>query len=158
MPHRRTKFFRRFGSIFTTDLIQASAITTYTVSFEYLGLPRPGDTDGDLGGFFGISTSMTPGNYGVDHYWVAGTGSFPSPIHLVDDGQWHTYSLTFSSPIGTPVHLIFEDFNGSGPVGGDVYFDNIVFVPEPSAAVMTGLLCTAGLAIRRRPRRARVRR
>ena len=138
------------GSIFTTDVIQASASSSYTVTFEYLGLPTPADNDGDLGGFFGISNNLSPSIYGTDHYWVAGTGTFPSPIHLVDDGQWHSYTLTFTSPINTPVHLIFEDYNGSGSVAGDVYFDNIVFgVPEPSAAGFAGLAAALMMARRR---------
>lgn len=144
------------GSIFTTDVIGTTS-GTFSVSFDYLGLATPGDNDGDLGGFFGISTNFNPQSYLVDHDWIAGTGSFPAAIHLIDDNQWRTYTLIFSSRVGQPVHLTFEDFGGSGPVAGDVYFDNIRFndsevvplpftphnVPEPHPLALFGI---AGIA------------
>jgi len=149
------------GSIFTTEAITTAG--DFTVSFEYLGLGTPGDNDGDLGGFFGISTNYDPLNHGVDHYWVAGTGSFPAPIQLIDDGQWRTYTLTFASPIGQPVFLTFEDFEGSGPVAGDVYFDNIRFndaqvapaplpnaVPEPASLALFAAAAAAAAFARSR--------
>lgn len=147
------------GSIFSTDLITSSS--NFTVSFEYLGRPRAGSVAGNLGGFFGISQGM-PGN----HYWVAGTGSYAYDVDLIDDGAWHTYTLTFASPIGQQAHLMFEDYIGSGGIAGDVYFDNVRFndarvqaaplpnsVPEPAsmALVAFGLL---GAAAARRKKQA----
>ena len=146
------------GSIFTRDLVTASG--SFTISFDYLGMPGRGGRAGDLGGFFGISQGFPDG-----HYWVAGTGSYPAPIGLTDDGAWHRYSLTFDSPIGQSVRLMFEDFVGSGGVAGDVYFDNIQFndsqvqaaalsqVPEPSGiALLAAAMLAAGLARKRKPR------
>lgn len=143
------------GSIYSSNFITTTG--DFTVSFDYLGLPRSGSVPGNLGGFFGISQA-TPGN----HYWVAGTGSYPAPIGLIDDGAWHTYTLTFSSPIGQTVRLMYEDFVGSGGVTGDVFFDNIRFndssvtpapfggVPEPSGLALLGAAALAAAAARRR--------
>ncbi len=136
------------GSIYSSDLITSSG--NFTVSFEYLGRPGLGGAANDLGGFFGISQGL-PGN----HYWVAGTGSYPAPIDLIDDGAWHSYTLTFASTVGQLVHLMYEDYAGSGGVAGDVYFDNIRFndqnvapapfqsVPEPLSTTLLALGLTA---------------
>lgn len=148
------------GSIYSTDTITTAG--QFTVSFEYLGLARQGSNAGDIGGFFGVSQAF-PGN----HYWIAGTINGYGPIHLVDDNTWHTYNLTFSSPVGQAVHLMFEDFVGSGGVAGDAYFDNVRFndaavapapfpnaVPEPGTypMLLAGLGLMGFLAHRRRNR------
>jgi hypothetical protein len=144
------------GSIYTVDTI-ATTTGQFTVSFDYLGRARQGSVAGDLGGFFGISQ-----NYPGTHQWVAGTGSYPAPIDLIDDGQWHTYTLTFNTTIGSTVHLMFEDYVGSGGVTGDVFFDNIQFnasnvapaplngVPEPGSLALLGVAGLAAAAVRRR--------
>lgn len=149
------------GSIYTRDFVTTSG--QFTVSFDYLGLPRAGSNLGNLGGFFGISLGF-PGA----HQWIAGTlDNYTSPfINLYDTGAWQRYTLTFSSTIGQTVHLMFEDFVGSGGVTGDVFFDNIQFndstvppaplpntVPEPAGLALAGMaLAAAGLARRRRAR------
>lgn len=144
------------GSIYTVDTITATG--TFTVSFDYLGMPGLGGTPGNLGGFFGVSQAF-PGS----HYWVAGTGGYPAPIDLIDDGAWHHYSLTFSSPVGQVVRLMYEDYIGSGGVAGDVYFDNVQFndstvppapltVPEPSGLLLAAV---ALLGLRASHRRGR---
>lgn len=145
------------GSLYSSDFI--TAVGAFTVSFDYLGLARPGSVPNNLGGFFGISQA-TPGN----HSWVAGTdnASYPTPIQLDDDGTWHHYSLTFNSPIGQTVRLMYEDFVGSGGVPGDVFFDNVQFndstvapvplgnVPEPSSLALLGAAALAAGAARKR--------
>lgn len=147
------------GSIYSRDFISTTG--QFTVNFEYLGLAKSGSRAGDLGGFFGISQAFA-GN----HQWIAGTlDNWTSPfVNLIDDGTWHSYSLTFTSKIGQAVHLMFEDFVGSGGVTGDVFFDNIQFndasvtpaplpnaVPEPASVMLAGLaLAAAGVARRRR--------
>ena len=71
---------------------------------------------------------------------------------LVDDRAWDTYSYTFTAPssVGSSVHLMFEDFAGSGGVAGDAYFDNINPNPVPGA-VLLGLLglSVAGIKLRK---------
>lgn len=145
------------GSIYTRDFISTTGL--FTVNFEYLGLPKTGSVPGNLGGFFGISQGF-PGT----HQWIAGTiDGYTNPfVNLIDDGTWHAYSLTFQSNVGQAVHLMFEDFRGSGGVTGDVFFDNIQFndssvtpaplpngVPEPASLLLAGLaLAAAGVARR----------
>lgn len=137
------------GSIFSNT--QVTSTGTYTLSFDYLGLPGRGGNAGDLGGYIGISV----GGNGSSQYWVGGTGAFSTPLDLVDDGQWHSYTYTFNSPIGKPIRLMAEDWDGSGRVAGDAFFDNIILrdssvaapilklgtvnVPEPETLPLVGL-------------------
>ena len=154
------------GSIYTSAFVSTAGL--FTVSFDYLGLPGTGGVPGDLGGFFGISQGF-PGS----HQWIAGTlDNYTSPfINLYDTGAWQHYSLTFASQIGQSVHLMFEDFSGSGGVAGDVFFDNIQFndssvapaplpnanaVPEPGGLALVALASLlAGIATRRKQRDTR---
>ena len=96
--------------------------------FEYLGIPTLGGNAGDLGGFIGFAED-TPGG----HRWLAGTvlccGAESDP--LLDDGEWHTYIIEFDPfageliPSNNTIRVMLEDFDTSGGVAGDVYFDNI---------------------------------
>lgn len=79
--------------------------------------------------YLGVSS----GGFAGGEMWLAGTGG-GTPIDLIDDGAWHHYTLTFQSTIGQSLRLKLEDFDGSGGVAGDVYFDNVRItsaVPEP---------------------------
>lgn len=159
-PHDTTNHALRFtetnlgGDIFTTAA--GFALTPgreYAVSFRYLGDPTQGGTAGDLGGYAGLS-----GGFAGSHLWYYGTGSVSgaSPV-LVDDGQWHSYSYTFTAPlsIGNPIHLMFEDFYAPGyglaDVACDAYFDDIRFVPVPGAVLLGMLgLSVTGARLRKR--------
>jgi len=142
------------GDIFATAA--GFAVTPgqqYTISFKYLGDPSQGGTPGNLGGYAGISAGFPSSN----HIWYYGTSDVSSAEpKLIDDGQWHSYSYTFTAYAGmNPVHLMFEDFYlagyGLNNVAGDVYFDDIRLVPVPGA-VLLGLLglSAAGVTLRRR--------
>ena len=146
------------GSVFSNDLITTTG--QFTVSFDYLGQPSGSGTSG---GFFGVSLNTAPANTS-QHTWFAGTISgFTAPyVLLKDDGKWNSYTLTFTSPIGQPVHLMFEDYNGADRTAGNAFFDNVRFndasvspavpaapLPGTAAAGVVGL-AVAGLAVRRK--------
>ena len=142
------------GDIFATAVgFDLAPGRQYTVSFRYLGDPTQGGTAGDLGGYAGLSAGF-PGT----HIWYYGTNtvSGAAPV-LIDDGRWRSYSYSFTTPlgIGNPIHLMFEDFWASGynleDVAGDVYFDDVRFVPVPGAVLLGVLgLSAAGVRLRRR--------
>lgn len=148
------------GDIFTLDKIQTTG-TTFTVSFDYLGLCNNGVSTCNSGGFFGIDTGL-PGA----ELWVAGTGSYPVLINLISDNSWHTYNLTFDYNWNhrniNPAHLKFEDYVGSDKIVGNAYFDNINFydtsnpppafseVPEPSVLALLGLGVLCLITFRRK--------
>jgi chitinase len=144
------------GSIFSNDFVSTTG--TFTLSWDYLGKPRRFSTPGNLGGYIGVSSpdkSM--------QLWIGGTSTLaPTPIDMIDDGQWHSYSYTFSSPawLGTPIRIMLEDWIGSGLVTGDAFFDNVMLrdssrsannnVPEPGSLALVGLALIAGAAATRR--------
>lgn len=138
------------GSILSNNTVSSSGL--FTISFDYLGQPGKGGVAGDLGGYLGVSS----GGFSGGEMWLAGTGG-GTPIDLIDDGAWHHYTLTFQSTIGQSLRLKLEDFDGSGGVAGDVYFDNVRItsaVPEPASVAMA-LVGLVGLAVvRRRANRA----
>ncbi len=137
------------GDLFSSLTISNSG--SVVVSFDYLGLADAHSLPGDLGGFFGIATSLTPVNEGHDIIWYAGTvDSYPSLLTtLTDDGLWHRYQFAVDGDALGAFRLTMEDFVGSAGSPCDVYFDNISVmaitnqVPEPTAATL-GLL--GGLA------------
>ncbi len=124
------------GDIFTIAAFDLVAGQSYTISFDYLGMPS--QIPGDSGGFAGLSQAY-PGT----HLWYYGTSatSGAAPV-LIDDGQWHTYTYEFTAPtsIGSSIHLMFEDFSyyGGASVAGDAFFDNIQIttVPVPGALLL----------------------
>lgn len=119
------------GDIFGPEL-GVRPDTLYTIRFEYLGVPGPDGTPDNLGGVIGFSED-TPGT----HRWLAGTVlcCYIDDDPLIDDGTWHSYSLTIDpfapGPVydGTPsdgtIRVMIEDFIHSGGIAGDVFFDNV---------------------------------
>jgi PEP-CTERM motif len=150
------------GSVFTNQAVSTTG--SYTLSFDYLGLPGLGGVAGNLGGYIGVSV----GGHASTQYWVGGTGSYQTPLALIDDGQWHSYSYTFSVGWGQPVRVMVEDWDGSGGVARDAFFDNISLrdssiaapsfaqgasVPEPGSLALVALALAGVAALRTRGRR-----
>jgi hypothetical protein len=146
------------GSILSAAVFPAA---TYTIEFDYLGLGVSGaSVPDDFGGFLGIGVlAGDPCNC-----WLAGTQAgyvttppFQPLAHLIDDGAWHHYSITFTAPPGPfagGFRIMLEDFSGSGGIPGDAYFDNVSLaaVPEPVTASL--LLLGLGLLAMTARRRA----
>jgi len=140
------------GSIFSKTIV-VSPDSVFTLSFDYLGVPGRG-VAGDLGGYIGVAASAYP-DLG---FWIGGTGLFPTPVRLVDDGQWHSYSYTFTSIIGNTLRVMAEDWAGSRGVAGDAFFDNVALragtprndVPEPGSLALVGAALVATISIARR--------
>jgi hypothetical protein len=140
------------GDIFTSIAIHLSG--PVEVGFDYLGLSERGGVPGDLGGFLGISYTLTPNIEGVDHFWYASTvNGYPGlVIDLADDGAWQRYSFQLDADAMPAFHLMLEDYIGSGGVAQDVFFDNISVtpVPEPAMVALLGLSLWAASRSRRR--------
>lgn len=124
------------GALFSKNFFTTTS-GSYTVSFDYLGIPNG---DSSSGGFFGISLDVPAQPY--RHDWMAGTalGSYPGRIQLIDDGNWHSYSITFTNQqydnilFTNPVRLMFEDWDGAGSQANNAYFDNVRFYDSSVAA------------------------
>jgi len=132
------------GDIYTSKSF-SSKTGHYELSFDYLGYGQGGVPD-NFGGFIGYSytydSSQLPGN----NVWLAGTlASYTDPVfgpvvHLTDGTGWNHYVIGFDA--GNDIHIMIEDFRGSGGVAGDAYFDNIHLenspVPEPATMFLLG--------------------
>ena len=140
------------GDIFTFSPISVSGTTSVKVRFDYLGKAVAGSITDNFGGFVGLATSLTEANGA----WIAGTlqsavnGAGFEGIHILDDGNWHSYEVDITSVIQnnswSSIYVKLEDWGDGGPVG-DVFFDNVsvvATVPEPSAYT---LLIGGGLAL-----------
>lgn len=125
------------------DIFSLATFSNGYVNFQYRGVANV-----DGGGYFGISQGF-PGN----HTWLAGSSSrFPTPLTLINDGTWRSYSIQFS---GTG-HLMLEQFANDTP--GQAQFRGlsvtdvaVTAVPEPeSYAMLLAGLGLMGVAIKRK--------
>ena len=135
------------GTLFSNEAV-TSGSGKFMLSFDYLGLLTQGGTPGDLGGYIGVVTAIDGSGL-----WVGGTGVYPTPLNLVDDGEWHSYTFTFTSEWGYTVRVMAEDWDGSGAAARNAFFDNISLqaVPEPTSLALVGLaLAAAGASAKRR--------
>ncbi|MBL1320279.1 MAG: hypothetical protein COA63_004360 [Methylophaga sp.] len=103
------------GDLFSSNAFTSTTSNSFILSFDYLG------TCGgeNCGGSIGISSTTGGGA----HTWLGGTTS-PYPDLLPDTGSWEHVSIAFSSSFA--IHLMLEDWSGSGGIAGDAYFDNIL--------------------------------
>jgi hypothetical protein len=138
------------GDIFSFSPINVLGMTSIKVRFDYLGRAVAGSVPDNFGGFVGLATTLSSGSGG----WIAGTlqsaanGAGFDGIHILDDGNWHSYEVDVTSVIQnnswSSIYLKLEDWGDAGPTG-DVFFDNIsivAVVPEPSSSsvLVVGLL------------------
>jgi hypothetical protein len=118
------------GDMWTIPL-SADATATHLLTFRYLG----NNGGEDSGGYLWFIDPI----YGnVLSCPVFGTQPDNSNWELVDDGQWHSYSLDFQvtdffDPIGGALQIVVEDWNGAAGIDppdnipGDASFYDIIF-------------------------------
>lgn len=107
---------------------------SYRLTFDYLGVPGPGSLANNLGGFLGIAQDL-PGN----HIWLYGSAANAAEhlYDLVEDGTWHSYSVTFVpsdliNVSGGSIRITIEDGEGVGSLPEDAFFDNLRLFTERS--------------------------
>jgi hypothetical protein len=101
------------GDLFSIASFQAG---DYVLSFDYLGMPVQSTTLLPAGGYIGYQ------HWGGR--WLAGSPSYGAPtLALTDDGQWHSYTISFNSP--DAFQLMLQDFKVNTQAR-NAYFDNIV--------------------------------
>ena len=116
------------GNMWSSPL-SVSAGTIYVFSFRYLG-----NADGsDSGGYLWL-VDPAYGNVATCPVW--GTHPANANVELIDDGQWHSYQLTFAvtdffAPMSGQLQVTVEDWDGAAGVSppanvaGDAFFDDI---------------------------------
>ncbi len=112
-----------FGDICSQDFAVAAG-QKILLTFDYLGFPRPGSISGLHGAFVGYADDNLP-SQGL---WLVATTAISGadPI-LIDDGTWHSYSVSFDpyavfTPEDRRIVIMLEDHILPA---WDVYFDNI---------------------------------
>ncbi|UOA10226.1 hypothetical protein [Methylobacter sp. S3L5C] len=135
---------------FTSGNSQGDIFTTATFNKGYFNFDYSGVAGNDAGGYFGISTA-----FAGDHTWIAGSSSLAlTPVNLVNDGLFHTYSIAFdSASLGvTAVHIMLEQFGNNTPglatfARVSVTESSVAAVPVPGAIwlFVSGLLGLAAL-------------
>jgi chitinase len=137
------------GDLFSTLSFASTTSNSFILEFDYLG--TCGGTN--CGGFIGVSANAGAGS----HTWLGGTTS-PYPDLLPDTGVWEHVSIAFSSSFA--IHLMLEDWSGSGGVAGDAYFDNILLtdangptlssIPVPAAVFLFAPALIGFMGLRRK--------
>lgn len=118
------------GDLLTLNGITPDPGTTCIFSFDYLGF-------GNACGWAGITDDTS--RMLAPPMWVV------TPTDMTNDGNWHSYTYSFSTPwFGSDsVWLAFEQNDGT-PC--NCYFDNVQVyeTPEPQSfcAVLMGVACT----------------
>jgi len=124
------------GDIFTNGLFSSPG-GSFILSFDYLGLIT------SSGGYIGYSYSLdTVTEPVMNHDWLAGDGSYATPVSLQGTGYWEHVVIPFTTTQNNSIHLMLEDYVSDR--AGDAFFDNIVLennvvVPEPATLSLLGL-------------------
>jgi hypothetical protein len=139
------------GDIFSVPDITLIEGQRYSFSVEYLGKAVANSIPGNYGGFAGLNDVVMPSlDYrhepGRDACWIFGTqADYPlMRQQLIDDGQWRTYTYQFDwqkseiDALYDTIHVMFEDFAGSGDSVGDVFFDNVQLNAVPTSSTWKG--------------------
>ncbi len=116
---------------FTSDNSGGDIFTTNTFDKGYFNFDYRGTAGIDGGGYFGISTDL-PGSL----TWIAGSSStYSTPINLVNDDLFHSYSIAFdSASLGaTAVHIMLEQYANN--TDGLATFARVSVTSLPVAAV-----------------------
>ena len=133
------------GGDMYSSIIDCAVGQQAVFQFDYLGLAKPGSVPDDFGGFIGYTMS-TDLSYG--DIWIGGTrAGYDYATHLIDDGQWRTYTFNVDALPFAPLRMMVEDWVTAGGVAGDAYFDNIsvTILPEPTAAMLLSAALLVGL-------------
>lgn len=127
------------GDIFSQE-VRVKDGFTYELRFEYLGLPDLGGVPDDLGGAIGFGEGLDELGSRFLECTIPILCCGCEQIQLIDDGQWHKYSIEFDpfepgefydgNPDNGTIRVRVEDYVNSGGLAGDVFFDNILLIPK----------------------------
>jgi hypothetical protein len=107
--------------------------TTNTYGKGYFNFAYKGTLGADGGGYFGIIIDSP-----IRLTWIAGSSNtFSTPVNLVNDGLFHTYSIFFDPAVlgsgVTAAHIMLEQYANNA--SGTGTFANVSVTSLPVAAV-----------------------